>query len=160
MSPIERASLAFVASGLNEARREPRQLPDEPLTQIAEDLAGWERGSLLLGFPSAPFVLVLRPDDPAAFSAYVAEYGPDVRVHIEFARRRDVTGDWVIVPVGGRRAFELRFALPELLEDWLLGDDGAAALRARDVKAGLLSSIAVFQGGRVVRLLFEPRRRG
>ncbi|MBP2320522.1 hypothetical protein JOF56_000907 [Kibdelosporangium banguiense] len=148
------------ASELNAAQREPQQLPAEPLARIAANLVERASGTLLLGFPAAPFVLALSPDDPAALSAYVARHGPDVRVNIEFATRREVTGDWVIVPADGSRAFQLRFALPALLEDWLLRDDGAAALRARDVKADLLSSIAVFQDGRLVRLLFQPQRRG
>ncbi|WP_394613618.1 restriction endonuclease [Lentzea sp. JNUCC 0626] len=156
----ERGGRAVFASEVNPARREPHQLPDYQLAEITEDLGGWESGRLLLGFPAAPFVLALRPDDPAAFSDYVREHGPDVPVHIEFARRREVTGDWVIVPAREPSAFTLRFALPELLEDWLLGDERAAALRARDVKSGLFSSIAVFQDGRVIRLLFQPRRRG
>jgi hypothetical protein len=105
-------------------------------------------------------VLALSPDDPAALSAYVARHGPDVEVTIEFATRSQITGDWVIVPADGSRTFQLRFALPAVLADWLLRDDGAAVLRARDVKADVLSSIAVFLDGRLVRLLFSPRRRG
>ncbi|WP_020663588.1 restriction endonuclease [Amycolatopsis benzoatilytica] len=148
------------ASHLNAAQREPLQLPAEPLARIAANLVEQVSGNLLLGFPTAPFVLALSPDDPAALSAYVARHGPDVRVNIEFATRREVTGDWVIMPADDSRTFQLRFALPALLEDWLLRDDGAALLRARDVKADLLSSIAVFLDGRLVRLLFQPRRRG
>lgn len=147
------------ATALNPARREPQQLPVEPLSRIAATLVDRAGGDLLLGFPAAPIVLALRPNDPAALPAYVGRHGPDVRVNIEFAARREVTGDWVIVPADGSRGFQLQFALPALLEDWLLRDDGAAALRARDVKADLLSSIAVFQDGRLVRLLFQPRRR-
>lgn len=156
-TPARRARRAFE---LNVAQREPHQLPSESLARIAADLVERASGNLLLGFPAAPFVLALRPDDPVALSAYVTRHGSDVRVNIEFATRREVTGDWVIVPADGSRAFQLRFALPALLEDWLLRDDGAAALRARDVKADLLSSIAAFQDGRLIRLLFQPRRRG
>jgi hypothetical protein len=147
------------ATQRNPAQGEPQQLPAERLAGIAGVLADGERGDLLLGFPTSPFVLALRPEDPTAFPEYVARHGPDVRVNIEFATRREVTGDWVIIPADGSRGFQLRFALPTLLEDWLLRDDGAAALRARDVKAGVLSSIAVFHKGQIVRLLFEPQRR-
>jgi hypothetical protein len=146
------------ATERNPALREPHRLPAEPLARIAMDLAGRARGDLLLGFPAAPFVLVLRPDEPGALSEYVSRHDSDVEVNIEFATRREVTGDWVIVPADGSRAFQLRFALPTLLEDWLLGDE-ATALRARDVKADLLSSIGVIQHGRLIRLLFRPRRR-
>lgn len=105
-------------------------------------------------------MLALSPDDPAALSAYVARHNPNVKVNIEFATRGQITGDLVIVPVDGSRTFRLRFALPAVLADWLLRDDSAAVLRARDRKAVVLSSIAVFLDGRLVRLLFSPRRRG
>lgn len=106
------------------------------------------------------FVLALRPDDPDALAVYVNRHGPDVRVNIEFAERREVAGDWAIVPADGSRSFHLRFSLPRLLADWLLGDDGAAALRARDLKRELLSSVALFLDGRLIRLTFAPHRRG
>jgi hypothetical protein len=156
-TPVGRARRA---SQLNPAQREPQHLPAEPLARIAADLVERASGNLLLGFPAAPFVLAFSPDDPVALSAYVARHGPDVKVNIEFATRSQITGDWVIVPADRSRTFRLRFALPAVLADWLLRDDGAAVLRARDVKADVLSSIAVFQDGRLVRLLFSPRRRG
>lgn len=151
---------AWYATDLNPAESEPHQLPVERLARVAANLVeqATASGGLLFGFPAAPFVLALRPDDPEAFSAYVASYGPDVRVNIGFATRRKVAGDWVIVPTDGSQSFQLRFALPPLLEDWLLRDEGAAALRARDLKAELLSSIALFQNGHIIRLLFRPQR--
>ncbi|GAA4536717.1 hypothetical protein [Amycolatopsis samaneae] len=148
------------AQMLNQASREPMELPMDALGDVAGDLARYRDDSLALGFPAAPFVLVLRPDDPQRFRAYVDDNGADIRVRIEFAERRVATGDWVIVPTDGSRGFQLRFALPTLLEDWLLSEGGAAGLRARDVKTTLLSSIALFLDNRLVRLLFEPRRRG
>ena len=159
LDPATSEHRALHASQRNPARQEPQQLPAEPLARIAGNLAEATIGDLLLGFPAAPFVLALRPDDPATLPEYVARHGPDVRVNIEFATRREVTGDWVIVPADGSRSFQLRFALPALLEDWLLRDDGAATLRARDVKTDLLSSIAMIQNGHLVRLLFQPQHR-
>jgi hypothetical protein len=154
-TPMHRARHA---AERNPARREPHRLPAEPLARVAMNLADRARGDLLLGSPAAPFVLALSPDEPAALSEYVIRHGSEVEVNIEFATRREVTGDWVIVPADGSRRFQLRFALPALLEDWLLGD-GATALRARDVKADLLSSIAVIQHDRLINLVFQPRRR-
>lgn len=153
------------ASSLNPAKREPAQLPPVPLARIASRLGREPTGDLLIGFPRAPFVLALRPDDPDSLADYAARHGSDIRVNIEFATRRDatrrdVTGDWAIVPADGSRRFSLLFALPDLLEDWLLGGEGAVAMRARDLKADLLSSIAVFHNGKLIRLLFEPRRSG
>lgn len=157
---IETVERAWLTSELNPAQREVEQLPQAPLAHIAADLASRPIGDLIFGFPAAAFVLALRPDDPGALAVYVNRHGPDVRVNIEFAERREVAGDWAIVPADGSRSFRLRFSLPRLLADWLLGDDGAAALRARDLKRELLSSVALFLDGRLIRLTFAPHRRG
>ncbi|MEV6603158.1 hypothetical protein [Kutzneria sp. NPDC051319] len=151
--------LARLAAQITPAIEERDMLPSGGLGAVLASLAAVANQNLVLGFPAAPFVLVLRPSDPAALSRYVDRHGSDVRVDIRFASRRTVAGDWVIVPADGSRAFQLRFALPDLLAEWLLSEDGAAAQRGRDAKAGLLSSIAVFQRGRLVRLLFEPPSR-
>lgn len=146
------------AAQLNPARREPQLLPFGPLGRITGDLVGRVHGDLLLGFPAAPFVLVMRPNDPTGLGDYVARHGTDIDVNISWTQR-GLTVDWLIAPADGSGGFELRFGLPELLEDWLLNADGAVGLRARDLKKGLLSSIAVFLDGRLVRLQFEPIRR-
>jgi hypothetical protein len=150
---------AWSMNDLNPAQEESdRQLPVGPLADIAAELAGRARDDLLLGFPAAPFVLALRPDSPAALSAYVASNGTDINVNIKPPIRDKASQDWAIVPADGTRSFQIRFALPEILGDWLLGNGGAAALRAREVKAQLLTSIALFLDGKLVRLLFQPRR--
>jgi hypothetical protein len=132
------------------------------LARVGADLAisvGRLRQSLLLGFPAAPFVLALRPNDPGALAEYASRHGSDIRVNIRFATRGKAADDWVIVPADGSNGFELRFALPNLLADWILNPDGAATLRARDIKAALLSTISIIQGGQLVRLLFQPHWR-
>lgn len=125
---------------------------------LAMSVAGL-RQSLLLGFPTAPFVLALRPNHPHAFAEYASLHGPNIEVDIRFVTSGKEADDWVIVPANGSDGFELRFTLPNLLADWILNPDGAATLRARDVTAALLSTISIIQGGQVVRLLFQPHRR-
>lgn len=135
-------------------------VPSASFARVGVNLAiavGRLRQSLLLGFPTAPFVLTLRPNHPDALAEYASRHGPDVRVNIRFAAHGKAAGDWVIVPADGSDDFELRFTLPDLLADWMLNSDGAATLRARDVQAALLSSISVIQHGQVLRLLFQPR---
>src|SRR5262245_17624554 len=130
--------------------------------RIGADLAMSVEGlreSLLLGFPTAPFVLALRPNHPAALAEYVSLHGPVIQVDIQFAASGKEADDWVIVPADGSDGFELRFTLPNLLADWILNPDGAATLRARDVTAALLSTISIIQGGQLVRLLFQPYQR-
>ncbi|WP_255632788.1 restriction endonuclease [Amycolatopsis sp. TNS106] len=148
------------ANELNPATREPQRLPDESLARIADDLADDSDYDLILGFPAAPFVLVLRPDDPRRFRDYLERKSSDILVNIATGPRDEIVGDWAITPVDEEGGFQLHFALPTQLEDWLLRADGAAALRARQVKSALLSSITFFYGDRLVRLLFQPRRRG
>src|SRR5207248_484380 len=108
------------------------------LVRIADSLFQQANSDLILGFPSAPFVLALRPDDISKFRGYLSEQGSEVQVDIRFATRRDFTGDWLIVPADGSHRFQPQFTLPDLLADWLLDGDGAAGHRARDVKKGLL----------------------
>lgn len=153
---------ALRAADVNPSRPGEAVLPADALAVAAADLSVDIGQSLLLGFPPAPFVLALRPDDMLAFDAHVDGSGPVVDVDIVFARSAIVAGDWVIAPADGSRAFELRFGLPGVLEAWLLAEDGAAAPRARNVKRELLGTITVFRGGRAVSLRYRPsgRRRG
>jgi hypothetical protein len=117
-------------------------------------------GDLVFAFPSAPFVLALRPVDLNAFDDYVDRHGTEIMVNIGFVTRRDVTGDWMIEPVDGFPNFQLQFSLPALLEDWLLNDERVATQRARSIKAELLSSIAIFRGGRLIRMQYVRQDRG
>jgi len=149
-----RESRAQQAGALNPAQREPRRLPGGRLASIAAELAGQMSGDLVFAFPSAPFVLALRPDNLDAFDDYVERHGTELSVNIRFVTRRDVTGDWVIVPADGLPNFQLQFSLPALLEDWLLHDERAAAQRARNIKTKLLSSIALFREGRLIRMQY------
>ncbi|WP_370948856.1 restriction endonuclease [Amycolatopsis sp. cg5] len=131
---------------------------DQAFVSVADGLLDHLYPDLLLGFPAAPFVVVLRPDDPVRFPAHLRSHGPDIKVTIRFAKQGSVAGDWVIEPADGSGEFRLRFAIPGLVKNWLV--DGDSAMRAWDFKADMLSSIAVFHDGRLIRLLFEPDRRG
>lgn len=153
------------AADANPSRAGESALPLDALAVAAADLSVDVGQSLLLGFPPAPFVLALRPDDMRSFDAHVERRGPVIDVDIVFARSAMVAGDWVIAPSDESRAFELRFGLPGLLEAWLLAEDGAAAARARTAKRELLGTITVFRDGRAVSLRYRPspssaRRRG
>ncbi len=76
-----------------------QQLPVEPLARIAATLVNGASGDL-------------RPNAPA-LPAYVDRHGRNTDVNIEFATRREVTGDW-IVPADGSRSFQLQFAIGRL----------------------------------------------
>jgi hypothetical protein len=161
-SPQARQSLARLVEQYGEDEDDeglPAGAVSASFARIGTDLAASvERlhQSFLLGFPTAPFVLVLRPNHPGAFAEYVSRHGPNIPVNIRFATRRNVAEDWAIVPANSSDGFELRFTLPNLLADWILSADGAATLRARDVRSAMLSTISIIQGGQLVRLQFEP----
>ncbi|SQD97895.1 MULTISPECIES: restriction endonuclease [unclassified Parafrankia] len=155
-----RARRALRAEELNPARREAEALPRDRLAFLAAESVGQLGENLVFAFPSAPFVLALRPADLAALDTYVAHNGPEIGVSIQFVTRREVTGDWIIVPADGSRAFQLQFSLPALLEDWLLYDERTAGQRARGIKADLLSSISLFRAGRLIRLNYQRPHRG
>ena len=159
-SPQTRQSLARLVDQYSEDDEGlPAGAVSASFARIGTDLAASvERlhQNLLLGFPTAPFVLVLRPNHPGAFAEHVSRHGTNIRVNIRFATRRNVAEGWVIVPVNSFDGFELRFTLPTLLADWILSANGAATLRARDIRSALLSTISIIQGGQLVQLLYEP----
>ncbi|WP_270886887.1 restriction endonuclease [Pedococcus sp. 5OH_020] len=135
-------------------------LPWEDLATLALRLRKRLGQDLLFGFPQAPFSLVLRPDNLKDFLRAIGRRD-EVPVNIRFARRGDVSGDWVLVPSDGSASFVLRFGIPAVLETWLLsggsGDTPASATRlARAAKSQLLGDIAVFHHQRVVHLKYAP----
>jgi hypothetical protein len=147
--------------GSNSNRLTTELPPDVALewaTQFAENLTetGVGDAGLLLGFPSAPFVLVLRPDNVDALIRFIEVHGSDIRVDIRFERLDQPAGDWTISPEGDPDAFTLRFGLPGVLERWLLTAPDVARRRAMAAKVDLLSTISVFVNRRLVRFLFEP----
>ncbi|MGY1984142.1 restriction endonuclease [Nocardia gipuzkoensis] len=157
--PNEEVS-AYMTVGRMPGERRSQLLPHSQLMTIVTDMHSGRLGDLIVGFPSAPFILVLRIESRADFETYLSRHpSSEIAVHIEFAHRGNHDGDWIIVPTHGSPPFRLVFALPELLADWLLNSDGPAAPRVRDIKRGMLSSIVVFQGNRLLRLLYEPHRR-
>lgn len=111
---------------------------------------------LILGFPAAPFILVLRPDDITAFAEYAASHQHPIDVNIRFTGRIGIAGDWSITPSDGSHGFRFRFGLPGALESWLLEDSSDLARRAVRAKTELLNSISLFLEDQLVRLRFEP----
>lgn len=106
-------------NGMDDAAEESvpvHELPVERLAGIVSELGGAVLDNLVLGFPPAPFVLVLLVDNPAAFAEYIDNFEEtDVRVHLEYARdggtNRPISRDWEIVPVDDL-GFRLSFTLP------------------------------------------------
>ncbi|MFI6165551.1 hypothetical protein ACIBCN_02080 [Nocardia sp. NPDC051052] len=139
-----------------------RELPTGRLAAIVTGLGDVGLDNFVLGFPPAPFVLVLQVDNPEAFAEYVDNaHNTDVRVTLDYPRdRRDnrpLSKDWEIVPKDGEAGFRLSFTLPAILADWMLSGE-VPIWSLREAKSTLLSSIAIVRGNRVVRLLYQPHR--
>lgn len=138
-----------------------RELPADRLARIVAALGEVTLDNFVLGFPPAPFVLVLLVDNPAAFAEYVSnpENG-DILVHLEYPRNhrnnQPISRDWEIVPVDDP-GFRFSFTLPAVLDDWMLSGK-VPTWSLREAKTTLLSSIAIVRGHRVVRLLYQPHR--
>jgi hypothetical protein len=136
---------------------QPDHLPAEPLARIAASLD--ERllaDALMLGFPQGPFILVLQPDDPPGFDAFLDESPAEVEVNIRYAAGGNGTsGEWAIVPMA-RRNLIVRFGIPPLLDSGLLEAGDAELERARLTKKTLLSTIAIFHhGNKLTRLQYR-----
>ncbi|MFE7719535.1 hypothetical protein ACFU44_10870 [Nocardia rhizosphaerihabitans] len=137
-----------------------RTLPEAQLIEIAAELNDFVPEGIVLGFPSAPFVLVMRVDNPGAFAEYFADSGNgDIPAQLDrrLDRRDDeqTSRNWEIVPfedVG----FQFSFTLPAVFDDWMLG--GKVPTWIMHGADSLLSSIAFMREGRVVRLLYQPRQ--
>jgi hypothetical protein len=108
------------------------------LTEFADVLRSRSGVELLLGFPSAPFILPLATDDHERFLEY-AEASPDHTVRI---RRRGTGGatEWTLSPADAVGAYELTFKLPEHIEEWIGDVEGKERRRTAEVKEQFLST--------------------
>ena len=136
---LERAAAMTISNNRNSER-----LPPGDLARIAAGLSEELTDKLVLGFPQGPFILVLQPDDPDAFDAFLNESAAEINVDIRYASDTGAGGEWVIVPQPRREELAVRFGVPPLLESWLLAEDDVDRERVRLAKKTLFSSIAVF----------------
>src|SRR5262249_7258604 len=88
--------------------------------------------------------LVLQPDNPDKFDAFLYDSPAEINVDIRYASGTGTAGEWVIVPQSRREELAVRFGIPPLLESWLLTEDDVDRERVRLAKRILFSSIAVF----------------
>lgn len=121
----------------------------------AELKAGPSGEGLILGFPRAPFILAMIPDNMEEFEAYVAESGPEIAVNIGFDTANGV-GDWSITAVDNPDAFRLSFGVPGVLERWLLAAPDDLVARSEAAATALMSDISLFIEDHLIRLTFPP----
>ncbi|MGW4243008.1 hypothetical protein [Nocardia sp. NPDC004722] len=157
-----RAVQPYAEDDEDESVESVRELPSDQLAAIVTELSGVVLDSFVLGFPSAPFILVLHVDRPEAFADYLDEqHNSEIQVLINHPRdraeNRPTSIDWEAVPVDDEAGFRLRFTLPAVLGKWMM-DGNTPTWAVREAKNTLFSSIAIIRGTRVIRLFYRPHR--
>lgn len=150
-----RAVLDTDTSGASGANDEAPGLETSIARSLGDEL---RRREFWLGFPSAPYILALQPDDPVSFRRLLAQrVMPEAR--LEFRGPSEREGTWALLMrdelVGD---VVIRFGLPEAVDQWVLTTGETERRMLRDVK-GLLKSIVIFEGGRAVEIRFLPFER-
>lgn len=134
-----------------------KQAASRAITEFATALRQRSTAELLLGFPSAPFVLPLAADDHKRFLAFAGSK-PDHAVRIR-RRGEGAAAEWTLSPAGAADAYELAFKLPEQIEDWISGVGDEERWRAAQVKEQFLSTITIYRmegtGLRTYQLRYE-----
>jgi hypothetical protein len=115
--------------------------------------------ALMLGFPSAPFIVPLATRDRLAFLHY-AEGQPSHRIELHRTHKGNAF-EWVVSPSADSGAYQLHFTLPEALETWISDNEERKRHRVWTVKNDLLANIMVYyrahdQGIRACQLRYEP----
>lgn len=121
--------------------------------RLTNDLSGRQRYELLLGFPSAPFILPLATADAEQFLAY-ATANPEHQVRLR-RTGRGKAAEWTVIPAGQPRSdllftdqserYSLTFNLPDELEFWIAQDEEYRVRRIRAVKTQFLSDIVIYR---------------
>ncbi|MGW7423516.1 hypothetical protein ACWGJB_26350 [Streptomyces sp. NPDC054813] len=128
------------------------------LTHFVDALEQYAAAELLLGFPSAPFILPLAAQDQEQFLSYV-EQSPDHAVRLRRSGQA-ATAEWTLSPREDEDAYRLAFKLPEHIEEWISGIAEKERQRTLDIKAQFLSSITIYRmngsGVRAYQLRYEP----
>ncbi|MFF0772682.1 hypothetical protein ACFYUK_27615 [Nonomuraea wenchangensis] len=150
-SPLDLLPPAVVAGGMF------KRAASAAVTEFATVLRRRSEAELLLGFPSAPFILPLASEDYRRFLEY-AEERPDHTVRI---RRRGMgaAAEWTLSPVDAVGAYELAFKLPEHIEEWISSIGEQERRRTVQVKEKFLSAITLYRvnggGVRTYQLRYE-----
>ncbi|WP_280458857.1 hypothetical protein [Nocardia carnea] len=165
-SPYERLPLKHRASvgSIAATGFKVRKLPIEGLVATVSELEDFMPDKFAVGFPSAPFMLVLAVNNPAAFSRYINDArNSTIRVDLKYHHRRhdgwSASRYGEFIPVDENAGFRLSFTLPTMLAEWM-SNGQVPTWSPRQDRYTLFSSIAVVRGGRVVRLLYKPQHTG
>jgi hypothetical protein len=118
-------------------------------------------GELFLGTANGPFVLLLRADNREEFLAYTRQRRRH-HVHIRRDRRSTDSWSWSISPADPfPNTYTLRFALPELMSDWIGSQGDSVRQATRTAKQIFLPRISIYRmneqdGDELFQLEYEP----
>ncbi len=131
------------------------------LSSLVRTVKSYDR--LYVGTINAPFILVLKSDNPKKFEKYSLKYkNTDHKVEIHWSDSIDDGRTWFISPVAGAddEKYVLSFRLPSILGDWIFKVETDKQRKAMQAKLEYLSSINVYIRGKgmdhVVKLQFDP----
>jgi hypothetical protein len=133
--------------------------------RLQQNLAAYDGGEILLGFPPAPFIIALAGAEAgslAAFHTYTQQH-PEHEVLIRRASTTptDRADNWLLSPAADPSFYSLTFSLPTHIEEWITGSERDRS-RARWVKQELLSAIVIYRVvdgiPKVYRLMYAPAR--
>jgi hypothetical protein len=132
----------------------------DPIFEILEELAVFveeEYTELFAAVPGAPFLLVMKAEDPKAFRDYAEKY-PAHRVHAECRYMKNSGIRWVIHPEEGKN-YELQFLIPEQLQDLILNSVNPAKT-ALNGDRDYVSNLSVYshssEKDEIFRLEYNP----
>jgi hypothetical protein len=113
------------------------------LRTLTNGLEESQEKELLLGFPSAPFILPLAASNADEFLRYASQH-PD---HVIRLRRsgQGTAAEWTAFPADDPEAYRLTFNLPDKLEEWIAQTEEQRTARTRQVKQALLADIVVYR---------------
>ncbi|RJQ78830.1 restriction endonuclease [Pseudonocardiaceae bacterium YIM PH 21723] len=126
----------------------------EHLDRVARMVAANTSGELLFGFPRGALVLVMTPEDPEAVVRRLDR--GEAELVVTMHHRAGQTANYWRLDAGD--GFRLSFGLPPLIEEWLMSHEELTRKRTLQVKQHLLSSIAIYHRGRLVRLRYVSSR--
>lgn len=123
------------------------------LARLTASLLERQRNELLLGFPSAPFILPLATDDAERFLDY-ARVEPEHKVQLRRTGQGSAA-EWAVSPADRpwssslfadpEETYRLTFNLPEGLESWISQYEEHRSSRIRAVKKQFLSDIIIYR---------------
>lgn len=119
------------------------------LSELVREIKRYDR--LYVGTVNAPFIVVLKSDDPNKFERFALKHkNTSHKVKINWSTAIDDGRTWFITPVGAttREKYTLSFKLPNELGNWIFELEKDKQEKAMQAKMEYFSSINVYIKGK------------